>query len=373
MDLIFWLDTVPVCCKGIFSAVAREWHGTTFFVCAGQLDENRKKIIKDNMESADKGIYVYLTNESEDFLNRFIEDHRKDIHVFGGYRGKIIDRVLKRYPEAKVFVWAERPCPPERKEKYPWIFFHKYFAAKYRNKVTALFPLGEMGVRSYAKYGWPNEKMFPFLYLPVLNESLPPKKKKNGIDRTVHFVYLGRFTKGSKGTDVLMEAIQYIKGKNYTLDMVGGYGDYAEETKEWIKKQEKVEFLGTWPISEVCERLHEYDVCIVPSKYEGWNVTLNEALMAGIGCIATDECVSDEMITASGAGSVVKAGSAKELAGAMDAVMSNPEKIVEWNEKAYAYRKYMTADVCAQYFVNVIQYCLTKQKSSERPVAPWLI
>lgn len=43
MDLIFWLDTVPVCCKGIFSAVAQKWDGITYFVCAGQLDENRKK------------------------------------------------------------------------------------------------------------------------------------------------------------------------------------------------------------------------------------------------------------------------------------------------------------------------------------------
>ena len=170
-----------------------------------------------------------------------------------------------------------------------------------------------------------------------------------------------------------MEAVRQLKEKNYILDMVGGYGDYADKTKSWIEKQENVKFGGTWPIREVCERLNEYDVCVIPSKYEGWNVTLNEALMAGIGCIATDECVSDEMITASGAGCVVRAGSSKELAEAMDDVMRNPEKINEWSKKAYDYRKYMTADVCANYFMDVINYQTAPHENTERPAAPWLI
>lgn len=373
MDLIFWLDTVPVCCKGIFSAVAQKWDGITYFVCAGQLDENRKKIISDGADSSDKEKYVYLVAESEDFLHQFIEKHKEDVHIFGGYRGKIINQVIKRTAGKRVFVWAERPCPPAQKERFPWILFHKYFALKYRKKIAGLFPLGVSGVKSYEKYGWPKDKMFPLLYLPVLNESIPLREKINEESRTVKFIYLGRFTNKSKGTDVLMEAVRQLKEKNYTLDMVGGYGDYAEKTKSWIEKQENVKFGGTWPIGEVCERLCKYDVCVIPSKYEGWNVTLNEALMAGIGCIATDECVSDEMITASGAGCVVRAGSSKELAEAMDDVMRNPEKINEWSKKAYDYRKYMTADVCANYFMDVINYQTAPHENTERPVAPWLI
>src|SRR5699024_1717724 len=107
------------------------------------------------------------------------------------------------------------------------------------------------------------------------------------------------------------EAIKHLKHSNYSLEMVGGYGDLKEKTMAWIEQESKVSFGGTWPIEEACDRLSKYDVCIVPSKYEGWNVTLNEALMAGIGCIATEGAVSDEMVTVSGAGMVVRAKDAK--------------------------------------------------------------
>lgn len=109
--------------------------------------------------------------------------------------------------------------------------------------------------------------------------------------------------------------------------MVGGYGDYKEQTLEYIEQNPNLEFGGTWKIDEACDRLSEYDVCIIPSRYEGWNVTVNEALMAGTGCIVTDASVSDEMVSASETGIVVKAGDASSLAEAMDYVMSNTDLV----------------------------------------------
>lgn len=373
MNLIFWLDTVPVCCKGVFEATARKWDGKTIFLCSGELDENRKKI-SDESSLNFTGELIQLKEQSdpERFLNEFIMAHLQDIHIFNGYRGPYIDKVLARsHGRARAVVWAERPCPPAWKERYPWALFHVYFALKYRNRIAALLPLGERGVKCYTNYGWPQEKLFPFLYLPQMNECVSPKTESpTGIDRKIKFVYLGRFSAGSKGTDILMQAIKLLTGTNYTLDMVGGYGDLLDETMSWIKENENVHFAGTWPIEEACDRLKDYDVCLVPSKYEGWNVTINEALMAGIGCIATDECVSDELVTSSGAGVVVKAGKPAEFAAAMDRVMKKPAYIQEWSTKAFDYREHMTADTCADYLVRVFAYLFAK--SGERPLPPWI-
>lgn len=376
MDIIIWLDTVPVCCKGIFNELSNFWNKKIVYFCSGDLDEDRKKITSDSFENDLKYSpeYVFLKEQKDQdlFLKNFIELHKNDVHILNGYRNKVIDKIIKVNPNAKTIVWAERPCPPKVKENFPGSLFHVFYAYKYRNKIKALLPLGMRGIYAYNKFGWRKEQLFPFLYLPVMNESLPEKLTNiNYSDYTVRFVYLGRFTNGSKGTDVLMKAVDQLKSNNFILDMVGGYGDLADETINWANQTKNVNFLGSWPIEQACDNLYNYDVCVVPSKYEGWNVTINEALMAGIGCLVTDECVSDEMIKTSGAGKVVKADDAFELSKAMDEIMQNPKIINEWKKNAYNYRNKMTARICAKYFIDVVNY-LFVNPDSERPKAPWL-
>lgn len=379
-DIIFWLDTVPVCCRGVFDAVAELWEGNTYYMCSGELGSDRRMIAEDNEKNAfidGSAKYISLLENGGDLnaaLDSFIEEHKDDIHIFNGYRGPMIDRVLAKIKQpgrsARAIVWAERPCPPKLKGSYPFALFHVAFAVKYRKSVDALMPLGEAGVRSYASYGWPGDKLYPFLYLPVMNEELP-KKAPRPKDRPIRFVYLGRFTKGSKGTDILMKAVDLLEANGYTLDMVGGYGDLLNETMSWIEGKDNVRFAGTWPIEEACSRLHEYDVCIVPSKYEGWNVTVNEALMAGIGCICTDECVSDEMVRAAGAGAVVRAGSPRALAGAMEDVILHPGVIDEWSTRAFDFRKHMTAAAAARYFIDVVRWVGAEQGCARPSCPPW--
>lgn len=376
MNIIFWLETIPVCCKGVFDAVANQWSGDVFYVCSGELSAERKKIACNSLEyeSDDCAKYVFLGSQADKkkFVEQFIAEHKDDIHVFCGYKNGTIDYIRSKYPQSKIIVWAER-IQPHWKNKFPMKLYHLMYAKKYKEKIDALLPLGEKGVECYKEYGWCENKLFPFLYLPIMNEHLPQKEYTERGVKTVRFVYLGRFTAGSKGIDVLIDAFNHIKSDNFVLDMVGGYGDYLDETMQWISTKDNVHFGGTWKIEEVCDKLHNYDVCIIPSKYEGWNVTLNEALMAGIGCVATDECVSDEMINKSGAGLVVRAGSSKDLARAIDYITANPEVVGEWSDRAFRYREKMTASICAKYFIDVVQYLYFGEEHRERPQAPWLM
>ncbi len=376
MDLIFWLDAPPVCCRGIFDIAGNKWQGKSYYVCSGQSDANRLKILGGN-ETFGKIQMITLEGleNKEEFVSSFIKNHLEDIHIFNGYKSstaKYLDLLLKLNNKAKTVVWAERPCP-KWKAKFPWSLYHRFYARKYKNKITAMLPLGIKGIEQYKKYGWPEEKLFPFLYLPVMNETLAESPRKEKEDKIIKFIFLGRFSAGPKGTDILMEACKYLKHNNYTLEMTGGYGDLKDAVLAWIEKMPNVSFGGTWPIAEACDRLHNYDVCIVPTRYEGWNVTVNEALMASIGCISSDEAVSDEMIKYSKAGAIVKACDAKELAQAMDKVMENPSIINEWKAAAYKYRKHMTAETNADYFIAVLNYLFKEKATGPKPKAPWII
>ena len=375
MNLIFWLDTPPVCCRGVFDKVSEKWSGETYYICMHNIGGVRQKITEQE-ETYGKAHLILLNQQKNpaEFINQFLQEHKEDIHIFNGYKSAssvYLDQLLAFYPQAKTIVWAERPCP-KWKNQFPWKFYHAYYALKYKNKVSALLPLGEQGVEKYISYGWKKEKIFKFLYSPVMNENLPASNTSES--EIIRFIFLGRFSAGPKGTDILLKAFPYLKPKNCQITLVGGYGDLKDETLRFIEQNAPItKFGGTWPIIKACDNLNNFDVCIVPSRYEGWNVTINEALMSGIGCIASDECVSQELIEYSGAGKIVKACNPKALAAAMDEVMEKPSLIQQWKQKASAYRVKISNDSNAAYFIEILNYLFVKNKQGVRPEVPWEI
>lgn len=373
MKVVVWLNARPVCCKGVFDALA-ECDGVDLtYVILGQQVKDRQMISGGDEPGAATYVDFASLPIDDPKIRDFIRSHSEAVHFLNGYRGAIADVVIDQAPCAVKIVWAERPGPPLYKTKFPFSLFHRYFAAKYKEKVDAFLPLGQEGVRQYSKYGWPSAKLYPFLYLPVMAEDLP-SKGCSVMGKPIRLVYLGRFANGPKGVDVLLDALDAVGFDGYEIDFVGGYGDYKDQTMNWIAEHPQAHFAGTWPIEEACPRLIKYDVCIVPSKYEGWNVTVNEALMAGIGVICTDQCVSDELVRSSGAGAVVRAGDVAALKDAIQMVVSDPGIARAWSERAFGYRGNMTSGRCAEYLLDVIEH-VTNAKlgvETERPAAPWL-
>lgn len=377
MKIIIWLNSSPVCCKGIFDALAAKHGVELVYACLGRQREDRKLIsaeaASDNETSAE---YIYFAElkDVDRAVEEFIQSNLEVIHVFNGCKMRVLDQVIKKAPDSIKIVWAERPGPPKWKAEFPLALFHSYYAFKYKNKIDAFLPLGKKGVELYSSYGWPKKMLFPFLYLPEMTEDLPEKDPIADSDRLLRMVYLGRFQNGPKGVDVLLRALDTVGDADYAIDFVGGYGADLEETMSWIDSKDSAHFAGTWPIEKACNNLYDYDLCIVPSRYEGWNVTVNESIMAGTPCICTDECVSDEMVLASGAGLVVKAGSQEELANAIQLTLSNRTLVDEWSRSAYRYRKKMTAGMCSDYLLRIIKYLQHAKggDKAERPMAPWL-
>lgn len=376
-DIIFWLDGPPICCKGIFDAVAKKWNGNTFYLCTKQIDQNRSLILgEDNASGYAHYVYVSDYENEAEFLASFLKAHLSDYHIFNGYKSgssQYLKIILKHNSKANILIWAERPHPKFVGNKLvcfllqiPEKMIHRYYASKYAKKVAALMPLGEKGIQSYEALGWPRSKMFPLLYVPEM--IIPQQPQTNPSRDSVRMVYLGRFSSEGKGTDLLLEACKRVKGKNYSLDLVGGYGDYKNETLDYINENSHLSFGGTWRITDACENLSQYDICIVPSRMEGWNVTVNEAIMAGIGCIVTNEAVSDELVSASGAGIVVEPDCV-DIASAMDSVMGNISLISQFHNAAVNYRERISADICADYFIDVILHVF--EGVGGEPIPPW--
>src|SRR5207302_1253664 len=88
----------------------------------------------------------------------------------------------------------------------------------------------------------------------------------------------------------------------------------------------KVLFRGPMPPKDLATALRASDVVVLPSRFDGWGVTLNEGASAGLALVGSDACgASDHLISPGENGFVVEAGDVDSLARAMHAYVADAE------------------------------------------------
>ena len=292
---------------------------------------------------------------------------------FSDIESKISPYVKKE--GVKLVVHSEKPLVPRkgytfkkwlRKVLIPLKYKKKY--REYKNYVDAVIPLGVWGKELFEGHGWDKNKVFSFMYCPILKQvSLDNESQGNN---PMRFLYVGRLNYSTRALDVLMKSFEDLQTDSWHLDLVGGYGDKKDEVFAWAEKQKNVSILGPWHSEEVGVRMKDYDVYVTPTKIDGWNSQLNEALNAGLAVITTNEAVSDEMVEAANAGFVVAAYSTLEFKNAVKAAVDNPMMVIEWKKNAKNYRHRIQVDIVGEYFIDILDY--TFYGKEERPQCPWL-
>ena len=135
-------------------------------------------------------------------------------------------------------------------------------------------------------YGLPEEKI-PMIYNGVdLNRCLP--KTNYALPETVQLLHIGRFNhqKNHRG---LLDAFRRIleKQPNCCLNLLGD-GELLEETQSYAARlgiRDKVVFHGSQ--TDVHPYLHDADVFLLPSSFEGMPMTIIEAMGTGLPIVAS--------------------------------------------------------------------------------------
>lgn len=381
-ELIFWFSQPPKVEKGGYNAVSDKWGNKVLYISLEEWGNVRKNIKWDDANFGNAEM-VHLSKLSERDVEHYIsetfENHPNAIHVIPGFTSKISKLVSKHAfkEKAKLCAVSERPnmfgswATRILRKIYIQVAY-RFMYLKYNKYLGVFLPLGECGVDEYVAVGWSKDIMFPFMYCPVVeafDDERPHTVETK--QRDVHFLYVGRFMYHTKGIDCLCEAIDRMGSSGWSLDMVGGYGKNRDEMLKWIDNHENVHYLGIWESQNVIRNINNYDAVIVPSKYEGWNMIVYEAIMAGVGAIVTDQATSDELTKNSGAGVVVKAYDPRALQNAIEDVLTHPDVLNTWKERARAYQSRITPDAVSDYFIDIMDWTFYNQ-GQERPKCPWI-
>ena len=129
--------------------------------------------------------------------------------------------------------------------------------------------------------------------IPQFKETANLKKEKSNYT----IIFLGRLDKKQKRPHLLIEAFGKINKDfpNWRIDIWGGVVDkkYYNKLKKMISKykiEKKVKLCGT--TNEINSVLMNSDIFAFPSAYEGFGLSLGEAMSAGLPCVGFKTCIA---------------------------------------------------------------------------------
>jgi glycosyltransferase involved in cell wall biosynthesis len=138
-----------------------------------------------------------------------------------------------------------------------------------------------------------------------------------------------------KGLDVLVDAVARLSGRSGTsgpvLAVVAGDGPLAEQVSADAQaRQAPLRLLGRR--DDVADLLSAADLVVVPSRWEGQPLIVQEALRAGAAIVATD--AGGTAAVAGDAAVLVPPGDPAALAAALAGLLADPAQIAALRQRA---------------------------------------
>ena len=182
-------------------------------------------------------------------------------------------------------------------------------------------------------------------------EYITPKKKSESLK----ICFVGRLEK-VKGADVLLNALGKIAEYKWMCDL---YGDGTElQALKDISKvnniSEKINFMGFH--DNVRQFLHDYDVIVIPSRYEAFSLTILEAMNAKVFVICSDVGGMSTIIRNMQNGIKFPVEDADALAVILKKVISKEIKVDNIVNNAYIeFQQKYTADIMVDNTFDVLR------------------
>ena len=132
-------------------------------------------------------------------------------------------------------------------------------------------------VKPYKKY-----PLYTFVDTKVFNEAVAVPKKQSNIFRLITVGNL----KGVKNHDFLLNVLKDLQHENISLDIYGK-GPLQEELQKKIDAL-KINVVLKGQVTNIETELKQYDLFVMSSLYEGFSVSVLEAMALGMPLLLTD-------------------------------------------------------------------------------------
>lgn len=191
------------------------------------------------------------------------------------------------------------------------------------------------------------------------------KENKSTTTDTFRIVQVSRLIISHKGQDLLISALSKLQSKgnpcrDTIIDFIGEGKDLAllQNMVKGKGLDKNVRFLGAKDRNFVYAHLKDYDLFVQPSRYEGFGLTVAEAMAANVPVLVSNNEGPYEIINKGEFGYAFENGNEKDLAEKLVYIIRNYDKAIEKAEKGENYvRQNFNVEKTAKIYIKYYSKC----------------
>lgn len=272
---------------------------------------------------------------------------------------------------SKFAVYAESPDPGQSRSVSKRLV-RKTFGAWIAQRATGMLAISQLAVNYYIELGFDKSKVYPFGYFRRASRARQEQAPTTTKDR-LEILFVGQLIH-RKGVDVLLHAIAPLINEwpDLRLTLIGA-GEQAQDLKGMAGSlgiENRVAFAGALPADKIPERLATADVLVLPSRWDGWGMVVNEALSAGVPAIVSDRCGASDLIRQAVNGYVFRSEDVEDLRQSLRSFLSNRNEWPAMRAAAAATGRAISPEVASAYLIECLKHLASL--SHKRPIPPWL-
>lgn len=257
-------------------------------------------------------------------LNGHLPDFKNtDVVVLNGYQSFVSQWILKTQAQKiPCLFWGEKMVGSATGIKGK---IQQSFAASL-NHCQAIAAIGKAAEQDY-KTRYPHVPVAPIPYycdLAEFTRNVPERPRQ-----PITIIFCGQMIE-RKGVDLLLKAFDRLIGEGLEakLLLVGREAELPEMLAQVSEKtRQAVDFAGFQAPDDLPQFFRRADIFVLPSRYDGWGVVVNQALGAGLPIICSDAVGSAPDLVDGDNGFIFPAGDEAKLSEALRYYLSDPEKI----------------------------------------------
>jgi glycosyltransferase involved in cell wall biosynthesis len=368
--LFFWQNMPAHHQTGALDALASGWSAPVTGVWCEDVSASRRSQGWSAAPRVSLRDHFLSSSGWEQEVDDLIDGNRSGIHIFSGIGAYApvtrAARRLARTPDAKMGLIVESLI------MLGWAGVARRWKARYHyrpflGKMRAVFAMGELGLDFYRGLGFAEAQLFPYLY----QEAIPLPASRSPDRGDVRLVYAGQLNE-RKGVDILLAACRALPRQGWTLDI---FGDgplrpklEAEAARDGLAG--RIMFRGVVPSSDLVAELPRFDLAVVPSRFDGWGMFVNEALQCGLSVVASHKVGAAGLVASSMAGAIVPSEDVAALTEAIRRRITQPELLHDEQTKAREYASRISPSRAGEYLAAALRHAFLADGA--RPTPNWI-
>ena len=288
--------------------------------------------------------------------------HDADVVILNGYQSLICQIVLRAYANrVPCIFWGEKMVGTSQGMKGR---LQKIFAQAL-NQCRAIAAIGSHAQQDYQQR-FPHHLVFNIPYYCDLSAfQFTAQRPRDPIT----ILFCGQMIE-RKGVDLLLQAFDRLirAGIQARLLLVGREADLPEMLRSLpTETQQFIHYAGFHDPEYLPQFFEQADLFVLPSRYDGWGVVVNQALGAGLPIICSDAVgASVDLVEPGINGAIVPAGDAIALFQSLSFYTTSPEMLQKASQASRKKAMNWTPEMGAEKWVQAF---LQMQRSQQNNVA----